>query len=333
MSSELVKLCLDSYNGKVKDFSQGDSGEVIRKAFVDIIGTDKINYRVFRRNQAQIYEIIEDVLDQLIVDGWKNNKFFERFVETKDLDFGDRNEFYVEDKSLLTVSKFSGNHWDIRRQKLDIGETFSVNTSMYGVKIYTDFARFIAGRIDWVNFINKVKISFENKINGEVYTSFMNASNYLPAEFKETGTFSENKMLEICGHVSASCGNTPITIIGTRTGLNKMTGTISTDWVSEDMKNAKNLQGMVSHWNGIQCMPIQNVHKANTFDFELDDNKLLIVPTNTKPIKLVNEGDSLIKEVSDGKTNMDMSLEYEYQKKMGIGVIFNTMYGAFTMEK
>ncbi|WP_125154449.1 hypothetical protein [Clostridium rectalis] len=326
---ELAKLCLDTYRGQVPNFSAKDSSEVIRKAFVDMVGTDKIDYKIFRRHQNEIFEVIEETIDQLIVEGWDQNMFFERFVERKDLDFGDKNEFYVEDRSLLTISRFSGNHWDIRRQKLNVGESFNVPTKFYGAKIYADFARFLSGRVDWVAFVNKVKKSYDDFINGEIYTSFMNASSYLPSAFREKGDFTESRMLEICDHVSSSCGNAPITIVGTRTALNKMTGTINSEWISEGMKEAKNLKGIISHWDGIECMPISQVHKANTFDFLLNDKKLLIIPNNIKPVKLVNEGQTIIKEVSDGITNMDMSMEYAFQKKFGVGVVFNAMYGSF----
>ena len=39
--------------------------------------------------------IIEDTIDEVLTDGFKNNKFFEKFVEIKDIALGDANIFYV----------------------------------------------------------------------------------------------------------------------------------------------------------------------------------------------------------------------------------------------
>ena len=52
---------------------------------------------------------------------------------------GDTNEFYVPDEVILTVSELSGNHHDIIRQRLAEGQTFSVRTSWYGIKIYAEY--------------------------------------------------------------------------------------------------------------------------------------------------------------------------------------------------
>jgi hypothetical protein len=50
MANELVKLCVDTYKGTLEKYSTNQGSEVIRKAFVDICGTDKLNYKVFRKH-------------------------------------------------------------------------------------------------------------------------------------------------------------------------------------------------------------------------------------------------------------------------------------------
>ena len=39
--------------------------------------------------------IIEDTIDEVITDGFKNDKYFEKFVDIKDMALGDANVFYV----------------------------------------------------------------------------------------------------------------------------------------------------------------------------------------------------------------------------------------------
>ena len=48
-------------------------------------------------------------------------------------------------------------------------------------------------------------------------------------------------------------------------------------------------------------------------------------------IKIYNEGESQIREVNDSATNMDMTIEYEYQMKMGVATIIGKKFGMWTM--
>jgi hypothetical protein len=57
---------------------------------------------------------------------------------------------------------------------------------------------------------------------------------------------------------------------------------------------------------------------------------LPIDPAN-KPIKVVKEGTPIVKEVSDGLTNMDMSMEYAVQFKLGLATIFSILHGEYTL--
>lgn len=334
MSKELVTLCIDTYKGVVTDYSTKEASEVIRKAFVDMIGTDKPTPRQFRKHKNDIFEIIEVVLDELVDEGWENNKFFEQFVEYRNLNLGDTNEFYVEDKTMLTVSKVAQGHWDLRRQKLNIGDSFTVQTDVYGASVYTDFLRFLAGRIDWGKLVDKIQEAVKFKMATEIYVNFMSSMNYLPAQFKHTGSFSEDAMLDIVGHVQASSNYAPVVIAGTRKALKEIVKSYSgtnSFLMSENMKDNINQTGILETWNSIPLLEIPQVHVPNTFDFMLDDKRLMILPANSKPIKVVREGQSLIKEVSDGTTNADMSMEYKFLTQFGVATIFNVMYGMYEL--
>ena len=53
--------------------------------------------------------------------------------------------------------------------------------------------------------------------------------------------------------------------------------------------------------------------------------------TDNKPIKLVNEGEAYVKQISDGDTNQDMTYEYEFMQKMGVNVVINQLFGTWTI--
>jgi hypothetical protein len=327
MKTDLVKLGVDLYKNRVANFSKEESNEVLRKAFVEIMGTDKPDHKQFRRHKVEIFEIIEEVLDQSITDGMANNAFFDQFVEYRDLNLGDSNEFYVEDRSMLTVARHAGNHWDIRRQKLNIGDSFPVQTEPVAIAIYTDFKRFLAGRIDWNQFITKVGQAFSHDINSRIYTEFMATMSYLPAQFKATGSYDEATLIGIAEHVQAANQGSQVIIAGTRAALSKLNGVNAL--FSEKMKDELNQNGVLENWNGYTLLQIPQNHKPNTFDFQIDADRLMILPANVKPIKVVREGSAMIKEVSDGTTNQDMSMEYKFIAQYGVATVFNVVFGQY----
>src|SRR5690348_14912977 len=103
---ELISLCLDRINPTKLDFSASDADTVIRNMFKEIIGTDKINKKIFRKHAIEIFEIIEEVVDQTIVDSeGRKNAFFRQFVEEKFLANGDTNSFYIPNNSELRVAR------------------------------------------------------------------------------------------------------------------------------------------------------------------------------------------------------------------------------------
>lgn len=334
MNKELVKLCVDTVKNPsvVQNFSKGlNPSDVIRQEFFELLGTDKPTYKDMRRHKAQVFEILEEVLDQTVINGVNEDDFFMQFAETRNLALGDTVEFYVPDNSLLVASELSGNHWDISRQKLDVGESFSVKTRSFGMAVYADFMQFLAGRVDFAQLVAKVAQAIQNKISQEVATSFAAASGYLPTEFKATGTYVEDKLMDIVGHVEAATGTTPM-VVGSRKALAKVTAGANVALFSDNMKNELNKTGRIGTYNGLTLVQLPQVHKANTFEFAYDDNQLLVLPsTDNTPIKLVFEGTSMIKEISDGTDNMDMSLEYKFLTKFGVEVIFNTLYGSYKL--
>lgn len=333
----VLKLMLDTRSGRVEsyNYSTREASEAIRQEFVDLLGTDNPDYRTFRKHKADIFEIIEIALDQSIEEGMtdSNNAFFEQFVEYRNVNLGDKNEFYVEDNSMLVISEVADGHIDLRRQILNGGTSFTVTTRSYGAKVYADFLRFLAGRVDWNKLVSKIDEAMKHKMASDIYASFLGATSYLPAEFKTSGSFDGDKLNTIIQHVQASNGYSPIIIAGTRSALKKInaefTGT-NGFLLSDNMKDQLHGNGVLAHWEGIPLLEIPQVHIPNTFDFQLDDNKLMILPNNVKPIKIVKEGESYIHEVQEG-TNKDLSKEYTFLTRYGIVVVFNVLYGMYEL--
>ncbi|ARF70767.1 hypothetical protein B7C51_25185 (plasmid) [Paenibacillus larvae subsp. pulvifaciens] len=333
MSKTLVKLCVDAAKGVITNFSSSQISKTIREEFIELMGTDKPTYRTFKNNESQVFQILEEVLDELIVDGITNTKFFDQFVEYKDLNFGDLNQFYVEDRTMLVVSEVADGHLNIRRQKLNVGTAFSVDTRTYSIKIYGDFLRFISGRLDWDKFIEKCDEAMRYKLSEDILGGFMGASQYLPPEFVMTGSFVDENMSDLIQRVSTANKNKGVIIAGTRKALKKINSNYSgtnSFLLSEKMKDAINQNGVLEVYDGVPLLEIPQVFIPNTFEYRLDDKQLLVLPNSTKPVKVVREGESIIMQ-SDSTKNMDMSIEHTVLSKWGVAVVFGTAYGAYKL--
>lgn len=340
--AEYSQLMFDTAKGEEK-VSTKDANNKIREIMFSVLGVDencsrKELRKAIRRHKIDVFEIIEETVENLLVSGWGENPFFNEFVEIKSMADGDTNEFYVPDEVILTVSELSGNHHDIIRQRLAEGQTFSVRTSWYGIKIYAEYELFMAGRIDWAGFVQKIYEAFDKKINDMVYAAVMAAGEkILPStQFNKTGTLAaatKDEFMTLIEDVQMATGD-EVVVMGTKSALAKLSAMEDITWVSNAMKDERHTTGRLGMFEGIRLVEIPQRFANNDTSKKLVDNtKLLIMPVaDNKFIKIYNEGDAQIKEVSDGNTNMDKTIEYEYQIKMGVATIIGKRFGVWTLK-
>lgn len=195
----------------------------------------------------------------------------------------------------------------------------------------------MTGKVDWAGFIQKIYEAFDKKVNDMVYTSLMEAgSKVLPTEqFTKTGELSsttKDSLIELIEDVQAATGD-EVVIMGTKAALSKLNAVTDVNWISSGMKEERHTTGKLGIWEGTRLVEIPQRFAPNDTTTKLVDNKkLLIMPVaDNRFIKIYNEGESQIREVNDSATNMDMTIEYEYQMKMGVATIIGKKFGMWTM--
>lgn len=336
------KLMIDTAKNQVEKYTAKQANQVIRNKMFQVLGIDENSNRreirrAIRKNKYEVYDVIEDVVENLLVTGWGENPFFREFVEIKNYADGDTNEFYVEDDSILTLSKLSGNHHDLIRQRLGYGQTFRVETSWYGCKVYAEYELFMAGKVDWAKMTQKIYEAYDRYVNDMLYQTVMGASSKLPnnSQWVKTSQLNASAMdtiLTLYEDVQAATGK-EVVIMGTKSALSKLTKLTDADWISNEMKEERHTTGRVGIWEGIRLVEIPQVFAPNDTSKKMVDNtKLLFMPVgDNKFVKLYNEGESQISEVTDGDTKMDKTIEYEFQAKLGIAVVLNMRFGVFNI--
>jgi hypothetical protein len=324
MSKELVKLALDLKKGKITNYTKDEANEVLRQELIELNGgSDKLSPKSFRKH-PEMFEIIEQILDITINEGLQGQ--FQDFVETVQLDWGDTMVFTLPENRLFDVSIVADGNGDLRRDRLDSSEV-TVKTKTYGVAIYEELHRLLAGRVSFDRMIDIVSRSYENKIQTEIYNAVYNSFDQLSATYRATGTFAEGTLIDLISHVEASTGAEAV-IMGTKSALSKITR--EPTLVSDSMLDEINRVGYVGLFNGTPLVEIKNTHRVGTTQWAIDNNFLIVAPTGLNPfVKLIFEGDSLVEEVVEGRK--DMQREYRFIKKAGFNVLASENYGIYRL--
>ena len=263
-----------------------------------------------------------------------SNARFMEYVEEVNIADGDANEFYVEDNSLLTVSRFANNHHDIIRQAVKPGKSFSIETSAYSIKVYTDFVLFQTGKIDFAAMVDKMYTAIEQYRYAALNEAFMSMDKSLPTDMIYETQVTESTKDAIIDHIEKVMAVTgkDVILVGARPAIQKLQNTVNYNLFSDSMKDERNKNGVLGNWEGFDCLPLARVNKAGTRDnvFSADDQKkiyILPIDPEFKPIKRVNEGDVAYYETGMDGLKKDMTVDAELVYQEGIGVVINELFG------
>ena len=341
------KLMIDTAFGQFEEgINAKEANKKIVAKFKKIIGVDENSTKAdirkaIRKNQQVLFDLIEEVVPNLLQTGWQDNPFFNEFVETRNIDIGDQNVFYTEDETLLTVSKVSGNHWDIDRQRLGKGASYSVETSWYGIAVYSEYERLLTGAEDFATFVNKLYEAVDRYVNESIYQAMLSAAAQLPGgatgsgQWVKTGALTaaeKHVFMQLVEGVQMATGM-EVVIMGTKTALSRLEGMQDIQWVSEDMKVQRNTTGRIGYFEGIRLVEIKQGFRLNdTTQYLVDDKQLFLMPVgDNRFIKVVNEGQPEMRQVNDNTTNQDMTYDFRYMFKMGVGVQINLLFGVYNI--
>lgn len=340
---QFSKLLKDTGNGVFESgITKADADKLITEKFDMILGVGenasvKDRQRAMRNHRNELFDILIDYVDDLLTTGWGDNEFFTDWVEIKNLAAGDANEFVTADESVLSVAKLSGDHWDIDRQRLGDDTPFRVATEWVGLGVYEEYERVIAGRSDWARLTKAVYEAIDQYVNEIIYKAVMEAGQkVLPGSdqfYKSAQLTADTKddFLTLVEDVQAANRGSEVVIMGTKTALSRLSNLVPVDWRSAADKEDHRNMGHVGVWEGTRVVEIPQVFKKGDTSAKLvDTNVLLVMPVqDNKFIKLVYEGNAQIREIADPATLNDMTYEFKYLTKVGVGVLIGRYFGTW----
>lgn len=338
---DMKALMIDTARGTQSVDKKEAEGKIREMLFTvleldtESVKREKLVKRAIKNKKNDVFEIIEDVVEDMLVQGWQENEFFEQFVETKNLADGDANEFWTEDDVILSVAQVSGDHHDIILQRLGEGESYSVKTSTYAAAVGTDIRLFLTGRKDWSVLINAIYRAFDKQIKDTMYYEAMHVGAKLPVGEmfnKATPLNASTKEIvdQLIEDVSSANGGCEVVIMGVSTAVKKLSNLTLIDWVSEKMKDEKNETGRVGYYEGTSLIEIPQRFrkKGSTLERMVATDTLLVLPkVENKFIKFVNVGDPEIVEVTEQGARADDTMKFDYQQSFGIGTQVGKYFG------
>lgn len=331
---ELSTLMNDSLSNKVGLFDANASkytDQAVREAFFEILDSDELTWQGYRNHKNEIYTVMETVLNTNLPLAWNTSKFYEQFVDAKSATFGDKNEFVVEDNSILVATRFAGNYWSTDRTKLQGKKSFSVATEWIYLHIYNELEKFLKGSITLAEMTAKLQKGFQNEIDARIYTAFNAAGTYLPTGFVESGSYDRTTMANLIEKVQVASQKNTI-LAGTRTALSNIVTGMDTNLISDAQKDEYATNGCILNLTGlgVSAIMIPQTFTRGTYDFKVNNNTIYVLPEGEKPIKLWFEGDTRAREVGS-QDNDDMTVDTQIQSKLGCATVFNNVFGKYTI--
>lgn len=329
--NQIVRVAVDAFHGKVTKYSHDDSMELLRTALVEANGgSTRIDYKAVRDGKCgEVFALVEEILQRTVYEGLRDNDFFMQLVDERNIAAGDQNVFEIVDSNLFTVADAADGTQGIRRQRLDGSTTVTINTSFKVVRIYEELNRVLSGLVDFNHFINKVAESMKAKLLNDIYTLWtgvtaedIGGAAYFPA----AGAYDEKTLLETIEHVEAAANGKSAVILGTKTALRNLAPAVQSNGSRDDLYN----MGYYGKFYGTNVVVLPQRHKVNSTEFQYDNDTLTILAGDNKPIKLVREGESIIIP-GNPLDNRDMTQEYMYGEKYGLGLVMasNTGIGRY----
>ena len=292
--------------------------------------------RAMKRHGMELFEVMEEEIDIKVETGFKESEFFNNYVEQRNLARGDSQEFWTDDKVILSVTKISGDHHDFTLQRLGSGESYTVTTSVYGIAVGADIDLYLAGRYDWAKLTDQCAAAFVRKIQNDIFAEMMNAGKKLPAQFRGTGAITKDmkdKIDTLLEDVSMANDGAQVVIMGTRTGLQQFSNLIDINWISDDQKRDMATMGRLGYYGPYTLFELPQRFALNdTSKKLLDPKKLFFMPqVEDKFIKFVDVGETEITEVTEKAARMDDTMKYEVQRAMGVGCQLGRYFGEWTI--
>lgn len=345
---EVKNLMFDLYRGELEEgVTKREAEDKIRNISLEIFGLTKDSSkrdrkRAYEEYGRQFFDIIEEVTDWTVSTGLKENEWFNVLVNYKNLKDGDENLFVNEhEEVILSVARMGKRHHDTMLQRLPEGETYSVDTDVYGAAVGADIDRYLIGQEDWTKLIDAITKAFVVMTQDLILTEILTAPQKLPVQdgFVESGALNDankKKFNKVLQNVSVANDNADVVIVGTMVGLQELDNLINVNWIADSQKESVANMGRLGNYGRYQLVEIPQRFARNDVTKDVYDDNILFVfaSGDNKLVDMIDVGETIIDEITDrGEANANISdlMKYEVQRELGVATRLGRYFGQWTI--
>lgn len=345
---EIKNLMFDLYRDELDEgITKKEAEDKLREMSLKIFGLTKDSKkrdreRAYRDYGRQFFDVIEEVTDWTVSTGLKENEWFNELVNYKNLNDGDENLFKNEhEEVILSVARMGKRHHDTMLQRLPEGETYSVETDLYGAAVGADIDKYLVGQEDWTKLIDAITKAFVVMTQNLIFAEILEAPKKLPVQtgFVETGALNatnRKKFNKVLQNVSVANDNAEVVIMGTMVGLQELENLIKVDWISSSQKEDVASMGRLGNYGRYRLVEIPQRFAKNdvTKDMYNDDILWVFASGDNKMVDMVDVGETIIDEITDrGESNSNIAdlMKYEVQRELGVATRLGRYFGQWTI--
>ena len=312
-------------------FSAEEVNEAAVKAIMAECGLDEnSSARDFRAVEDKAFALIEEAIDEILPK--KLEQVLGEFAEVRQFARDAEVAFNIEkigkNRAKLTIAK--GARGGIyRAAKLD-KKWFSPSTSVETVAVYVTLEEIILGTMSLSELYNNVLEGFEEKIYKEVFNALAAGQSAAGTGYNAITTNTTKAQLG-----SAIDSVLPVvkaygipTIFGSYAALSNIYNPLAASSGYPNVEDSSDIRryGFVQVYKGVRCVELPN-YLVGSSDWFYDDDKVFVVPSGVKPVKVALKGDlTLIRN-----TQAVGSEKWEAHKIVGVGVAMANNYAVLTV--
>lgn len=300
-----------AYSFGEKNYNYSDLNETLRLELNELAG----NFNLYRRNQLDIFELIQSVIDEVLPK--KVIDQYGSFAEVKTFGQGDKPTFVMKTgrkraKQFVTRVGLAGIYEVFKLDKTYV----DVATEAYGGAAQIGLEEFLDGLVDFNELLTIILEGLDEAVYREIAKSLIAARTQLPgANLKSHAGFDHSKFDALLT-VARAYGD-PV-IYATLELASKIVP--ESNWVSENHKNEMNANGYIGTYKGSKVIVLPQSFEDETNEVKvIDPSFAYIIPSggNDKPIKIAFEGQTIV----DESKNKDQSREIQCYKKLGVAAL------------
>lgn len=272
------------------------------------------------RFEKTYFSIERQVLNALNADNEVEDALMLANVYTVGL--GNSKTFEIEPKSLFKVQDGSyGNNVSLYQKEFN--DSITLTPSPKDVAVAIDVVQMSAYNYDWGKQIAKVAMSFRTKMYVDIVNEIYTITNVSSTPFY-SATFAKVTYGDLYQRTKAANGNVPTYAIGTHTSFVNMSDGVTSGFATQDEINKT---GFIGNLYGIPSMVINQAVDSNvaTYDFQVPNDRVLMLSMTEKPVKLVKEGNIRVRE-EDGRNDSLYVKTYKYTDSWTVGLATQANY-------